>query len=500
MSYLLLIPILLPILGGLAMYFLRPGPNSEAYVSGSPLERRLRALVMTIVVLTSAAVWACILLVGDEDANLFNFTNELQVVLRLDNLGRIFAGLVSVLWPITTLYALDYMAHDGHRWHFYPFFIASFGVTFGIAASGNLVTMYCFYELLTLVTLPLVLHPNTHASNRAGRSYLAFSIGGAAFAFMGMVFLLPHGAQSEFALGGILDASDASWTRFVPVIFIFMFFGFGVKAALFPLHVWLPKAAVAPTPVTALLHAVAVVKAGAFAIIRLIYYVCGTDLLAGSWAQTVAICVAAFTMLYGSTMALKQGHWKRRLAYSTVSNLSYIVFAASLMTPAGMAASLLHLLAHAFIKILAFFCAGAVLHYTGREYIDELDGIGRKMPVTFACFAVSALALTGIPLFNGFVSKWNILLAVPDAALTNPAAFIGGGALLISAILTALYMITTAVRAFFPSADFDAASLSGVREAGWRMLVPMVILAAVIIITGLYATPFVNIAQTVAGI
>ncbi len=499
MRFLILVPILFPIVSGMLLYFLRPATGSEAYKPGSAIDKHLRWLVMGIVALTSLSLWAVILWGSESQLDMFHFSASLSVSLRLDSLGRIFAGLIGVLWPITTLYAFDYMAHDERRWHFYPFFVASYGVTVGVAAAANLVTMYCFYELLTLTTLPLVLHPLTRASNRAGRNYLAYSIGGAAFAFMGMVFLLPHGARSSFALGGILTGLDESWVRYLPLTFVLMFFGFGVKAAVFPLHRWLPQAAVAPTPVTALLHAVAVVKAGAFAVLRLTYYVCGAELLRGSWAQTAALCAAAATMVYGSSMALKQTHWKRRLAYSTVANLSYILFASSLMTAGGMTGAILHLLAHAVIKILAFFCAGAVLHYTGREYLTDLEGLGRKMPVTFGCFAVSALSLTGVPLFNGFVSKWHILLAVPGAAESNPAAWIGAAALLISALLTALYMLTTAIRAFFPTREMDLRSIADVHEAGPRMLVPMVLLALLVLLTGLWATPFVTLAQNVAA-
>lgn len=224
--------------------------------------------------------------------------------------------------------------------------------------------------------------------------------------------------------------------------------GFGVKAAVFPLHGWLPKASVAPTPVTALLHAVAVVKAGAFAVIRLTYYSYGTDFLKGTWAQYAVMAIVIFTILFGSSAALKQVHFKRRLAYSTVANLSYILFGVTLMTPIGLEAGVLHMLFHSIIKIGAFFAAGAVLHSTKREYISELDGLGKKMPITFGTFTVFALALTGIPLFNGFVSKWALASAAIQSGDT--LSFIGIIVLLISALLTAIYMLNISVRAFFP--------------------------------------------------
>ena len=222
-----------------------------------------------------------------------------------------------------------------------------------------------------------------------------------------------------------------------------------------------------------------------------------TAQLVSVWFVIGAICAAIATIFYGASRAVKETHWKRRLAWSTVANLSYIIFGAVLMTPAGLSAGLLHMAFHAEIKILAFFCCGAVLHQTGREYISELDGLGRRMPVTFVCFTVSALALVGIPPLSGFVSKWSLLTAAADSG--TPLAYAGAGILLAAALLTAVYMLTTVARAWFPVGG-GTLDNSGVREASWRMTVPMVILAAAILLTGVFASPVIRAAQAIAGL
>jgi len=287
----------------------------------------------------------------------------------------------------------------------------------------------------------------------------------------------------DFSMGGHLASYSGSRTMLL-TIFVLSFVGFGVKAAIWPLHAWLPAAAVAPTPVTALLHAVAVVKAGAFACIRLTYYAFGTTAVEGSWAQYTVMALAIITIVFGSCMSLKQQHFKRRLAYSTVSNLSYILFAVSLMTAEALTASFLHLIFHSVIKIMAFFAAGAVLHYGKREYVDELEGVGKYMPLTFACFTVASCALTGIPPFNGFVSKWYIALAAMHTY--HPMQIIGFAALLLSALLTAIYMFQVVVRAWFPSKEAILPLPGTIHEASGLMTVPMVLLAAACLLMGLF--------------
>lgn len=482
----MLLAIALPILAGACQRFFpfRREQSSRIYLGA-------------VALITSAITWALILTAPEERFALLSFTENLTLVLRFDALGRFFAGIIATLWPLTTLYAFEYMKHDARREPFFSFFTMAYGVTLGVAMAGNLFTLYCFYELLTLSTVPLVLHPNTKQAVRAARTYFVYSLGGAAFAFAAMLFLISNGLAGDFTFGGLLRTYPYARPQFTLIFYTLGFFGFGVKAAMLPACQWLPKASVAPTPVTALLHAVAVVKSGVFAIMRLTWYAYGTKLLEGTWAQTVVLSFAILTIFYGASRAVKETHWKRRLAWSTVANLSYILFGVALMTPEGLSAGLLHMAFHAEIKILAFFCCGAVLHQTGLEYNSELNGLGAKMPVTFGCFTLASLALVGIPPLSGFVSKWSLLTAGADAG--TPLAYAGAGILLTAALLTAIYMLTTVSRAWFPAAGTSAEHAS-VREANWRMTVPMLILAVAIVLTGVFAAPIIRVAQAVAGI
>lgn len=438
---------------------------------------------------------------------LFRLFGDLKVLFRLDGMGSVFAGLVACLWPLAVLYSFEYMRHEKRRISFFAYYLMTYGVTVGIAFAGNLITLYLFYELLTLVTFPLVLHPMTKEAVRASRRYLYYSIGGAAFAFIGLVFVLSFSAtgNTDFVPGGVLNlAAAASRRNTLLLIYVLAFFGFGVKAALFPCHGWLPRATVAPTPVTALLHAVAVVKSGAFAILRLTYFSFGTEFLRGSWAQGVVMGAALITIVFGSTMAVREVHWKRRLAYSTISNLSYILFGASMMSPLGLAAALSHMVFHGVMKICSFFCAGAVMHQSGKEYIYELNGLGKRMPVTFGCLTVASLSLIGIPLFAGFISKMNLAEAAfacgemgVGGAGWGWLPFVGVCVLLYSALMTAVYMLTVLVRAYVPVGSEDGTKT--VADPNWMMLLPLVLFAIAIVGFGLHSAPLMRILAAIGG-
>jgi len=310
-----------------------------------------------------------------------------------------------------------------------------------------------------------------------------------------MIFIIIYGDSCEFILGGIMHtAAESEHASLFLWIYLMSFMGFGVKSAIWPTSSWLPQAGVAPTPVTALLHAVAVVNAGAFAIIRLTYYSFGTDMLSGTWVQYVCMAIAIFTIVYGCSRAVKESHIKRRLAWSTVGNLSYIIFGATLMTPLGLAGALSHFVIHGFMKITSFFCAGAFMHVTGKSYVYEMDGVGRKMKCIYACFTVSALGLMGVPGFAGFISKWNLTAAAVESG--NGLAIAGIAALLISAILTAIYMLGVVSRAYFPKND--AVTIADAKDPGWKMCVPIAVCAAVTVILGIFATPMVEFFETIA--
>lgn len=530
---LLAVPVLLPIAGGAGMLALHLGSG------GKKDDRCLTLLTEGLVVINSLVVFWLLRFRMGAGLVLFRLFGNLTVRFELDAMGGVFAGLIAFLWPLATLYSFEYMKQEERKTTFFAYYVMTYGVTSGIALAGNLVTMYLCYEMLTLVTFPLVLFPMTKEAKRASRRYLYYSIGGAAFAFIGLVFVLSFSitGNTDFVPGGVLNLEAAGAQKnLLLLVYVLAFCGFGVKAAIFPLHGWLPKATVAPTPVTALLHAVAVVKSGAFAILRFTYYSYGTELLQGSWAQWVVMAAALATIVFGSTMAVREIHWKRRLAYSTVSNLSYILFGATMMSPLGLAAALSHLVVHAFMKICSFFCAGAVMHQTGRTQVYELDGLGKEMPVTFACLTVASLSLMGIPLFGGFISKWNLVQAAfacgglaagckdaLEAAAGAPGSgnilsaagtwlpYVGVAVILYSALMTGIYMLTVLVRAYFPKAAVSEAGKeengnarkredgTERRDPGWMMLLPLLIFAAVILVLGLHSAPLMRLLTEIGG-
>lgn len=486
-QYWILVAILLPIIGGIATALL---PFKK--------KKHMFLFIEAFMLVTSVIVWGLLLGGTTEVFHVVHFVHDLSISFKIDGLTMVFAGLVSVLWPLATLYAFEYMEHHDHEKSFFMFYSIAYGVTLGIAFASDMLSMYFFYELLTLSTVPLVMHTLKREAILATRKYMYYSLGGAAFALMGIVFLMVYGDTLEFTLGGVLSMDKiGDKAPLLLWIYLFAFMGFGVKAAIWPLSSWLPQAGVAPTPVTALLHAVAVVKAGVFAIARLTYYSFGTDFLKGSWVQYVVMGVAMFTTIYGCSRALKETHIKRRLAYSTVSNLSYIIFGITLMTPLGLVGALCHLICHAVMKICSFMCAGAFMHQTGKSYIHDMDGMGRKMPIVFGCFAISGLGLMGVPGLAGFISKWNLAHAAVESE--NPLAYVGIACLLISALLTAIYMMSIVMRAFFPKTDFDASKIEGVTDPGWKMCVPLLICAVGNVLLGLFSQPLVSFLMDVAA-
>lgn len=476
-QYWILVAIILPIIGGVTAALI-------------PFQKRHHRLfyLEIFTLLTSGIVCGLISGGKTEVFHVVHFVRDLSISFKIDGLTTVFAGLVSFLWPIAILYAHEYMEHDKNEKIFFMFYSITYSVTLGIAFASDILTMYFFYELLTLVTVPLVMFTLTREAVLASRKYLYYSLGGAAFAIMGMVFIIVYGTTCEFELGGILDmAKIGDKTPLLLWIYFFAFMGFGVKAAIWPLCSWLPQAGVAPTPVTALLHAVAVVKAGVFAMIRLTYYSFGTEFLKGTWVQYAVMAFAVFTIVYGCSRALKETHIKRRLAYSTVSNLSYIIFGITLMTPLGLTGALTHFVCHAWMKICAFLCAGAFMHKTGKSHVYEMDGIGKKMPIVFGCFTVSAFGLMGVPGTAGFVSKWKLAEAAVDSQ--NTLAYVGIACLLVSALLTAIYMLSIVVRAFFAK---ETVIKENVTDPHIYMTLPLIVCAVSIVFLGLFSDSMVG--------
>ena len=527
MNILTVLCVLLPICAGLFLFFKKPE------------DRRLRNTFSLVVVLLNAVlILVCILSTAASGpqttaVTLFDFGRGLALAFSFDEASMVFAAIIAVLWPVTTVYAFSYMKHEGMENKFFSFFIITFGVVAGIATARNFFTLYLFYELMTLVTLPLVMHSMDDKARSAGKKYLIYSMTGAAMIFIALIFLYSYGFSLDFTWGGILDpAKTAGKENILQVAFVLGFFGFGVKAALFPFHSWLPAASVAPTPVTALLHAVAVVKSGAFSVMRLIYFGFGCAFLYGTPAQFLAILFAAVTIVYGSAMALRMPHLKRRLAYSTVANLSYILLAFATMTPEGLTGGLLHMIFHAVIKITLFFCAGAILHHAKKEYLDEMEGLAAKMPITCATFLIAALGLIGIPPLGGFISKLTIgtaagslaaagtlntasgaaasgVMNAASGSLLTAAGILGCVALIVSATLTLLYMMSTVIRFYFPLKPEKRlhhkhqkhlehrAIRENVHEADRCMTVPLILLAVLSIALALCSRYLLNFLNTI---
>lgn len=476
---------ILPIITGLLLPFLK-------------LDKLKRDVyVVAFAVATSVIAFSTVIKDSNIDLTLFRITNILTIGFKNDGLAKIFTIIVATLWPLATLYSTEYMEHEKNQDSFFRYYLIAYGITLGLAHSRNLITMYLFYELLTFLTLPLVMHKlEDKKSLYAGKVYLIVSILGASFALMGIVIFVAATSNAEFVYGGLLQNSSNINTTLLYVSYILCFIGFGVKAAIVPFTFWLPLAGVAPTPVSALLHAVAVVKAGVFAIMRVTYFSFGTAFLVGSIAQKVCMVFAITTIFYGSIMALKEKNIKRRLAYSTASNLSYILFSVLLLTTEGFAAGMTHMMFHAIIKINLFFAAGSIMIYGKKEYVQDVKGIAKKMPVTMFTFLIASLALVGIPLTCGFISKYAIVTSAIN--VSSVQSIIGIVAIIISAILTLIYLFSIVISAYLPSNDFNEKAIKDVNEAGFPIKFVLIIITILIIYFGVNSVGLISFIESVA--
>ncbi len=414
---------------------------------------------------------------GEEPTiRLFSVVDGLELVLRADAAGMVFAILASVLWLLTSVYSIGYVRGlDSHRQtRYFASFAVCLSATIGLAFSANLFTFFVFYELLTAATYPLVAHKGSPEALSAGRTYLAYLISGGMALLLAVVATHVVVPGAPFVAGGYLG--DALGPGPLVAVFALFAVGVGTKAAVMPLHAWLPAAMVAPTPVSSLLHAVAVVKAGVFGFTRVIGYVVGPGALSEVGAAAVLAAFAAVTILVASLVAFRQDNLKRRLAYSTVAHLSMIVLGLSVLSASAWNGALLHIVNHGALKITLFFCAGAIYVRTHVENISEMDGIGRQMPVTMSAFGLASLGLAGVPPVGGFVSKWYLGLGAIDAQEVVPAVVLLG-----SGLLTAGYLLPIFFRAFFRRSD----TYTTWSEASPLMVVPLAVTAVAGLVLGL---------------
>ena len=417
------------------------------------------------------------------EAELYDVLPGIALAFRAEPLGMLFALIASFLWIPNSVYSIGYMRahHEQHQTRFYVCFAVALAGAVGVAFAANLFTLFLFYELLTLSTYPLVTHSGTDEARRSGRLYLGTLLGTSiGFQLLAILATYALAGTLDFRPGGILAGKAEPGV--LAILFALYMFGIG-KAAIMPFHRWLPAAMVAPTPVSALLHAVAVVKAGVFTVMKVVIYVFGLDLMQGANPGAWLPWLATFTLLAASAIALTKDNLKAMLAYSTVSQLAYIVLAASLATSSAIVGGGLHMLMHAFGKITLFFCAGAILITAHKENISDMRGLGRAMPLTMFAFLLGSLSVIGLPPFAGAWSKWFLALGAVEA---HQLVFVA--ALMVSSLLNVGYFMPVVVRAFFPGTgptEFDG----GVREAPLACLVPLLFTAAACVLLFLFPDP-----------
>lgn len=424
---------------------------------------------------------------------LFELAPGLPFELEADPFGVLFALIASSLWIFTSFYSMGYMRGNKEKkqTRFFTSFALCLSSTIGVAFAGNLFTFIFFYEVLTLSTYPLVVHKETDAAIQASRKYLSYTLtaGLLLIAAAGIIYM--HAGTLDFKAGG-LEALRSMPEPLLFTVFLLMLGGVGVKAGIMPLHSWLPSAMAAPTPVSALLHAVAVVKSGVFGVIRVTGFVVGFDVMKEMGFDTILMVLSGFTILVASLLAFKQDNLKRRLAYSTVGHLSYIVLGVAILSPVGLTGSILHIAAHATMKITLFFVAGSIYVHLHKENISQLDGIAKEMPWTMGAFTIGAMGLAGMPPVNGFFSKWTLGLGSLEAGQWIPLAI-----LVVSGLLNAGYFFPIVYRAYFKKAGSE---LEGVGEATPFMTVPIVITATLSVLFGIYPDLFFGIFKLAEGV
>jgi multicomponent Na+:H+ antiporter subunit D len=477
---LMLVAVIAPVLGAL----------------GCAAASRTPDLRETLSFIAAGITLACILMLtpmvfngGRPEVVLLQIMPGAALAFRLEPLGMLFALVAAVLWPVSTLYSIGYMRanEEGHQSRFFACFALAIACTLGIAFSANLITLFLFYEVLTLITYPLVTHHQDDEARNAGRMYLGYLLGTSlTLLLIAIVFTWSLAGTVEFTEGGILggEVSNAA----IGGLLALFIFGIG-KAAVMPGHRWLPAAMVAPTPVSALLHAVAVVKAGVFSVVKVVVYVFGVERIAGLSSVDWLPFFSCFTIIAASIVALRADNLKRRLAYSTISQLSYVVLAAALLTPLSIIGAALHIVTHAIGKITLFFAAGAIYTAAHKSRVSELDGIARRMPWTMGAFTVGALSLIGIPPAAGFFSKWYIMLGAAQGGY-----WLALMVLALSTLLNAAYFLPIIYAAYFRAPE-NAAHVHG--EAPWPMLAAMAVTTTLLLFFFCAADVMLGFAQQI---
>lgn len=472
---LLVCTILFPMIAGVAV--------SCTKAPGSRVRHIRYAAVMLL-----ADVLGVLSILYGKPVTVLSFSANVNLTFALDAFGRYFMAAVMILFTAVSFYSYEYMKKEERETVFFAFFFVCFGALLSVCAAGNLVTVYFCFEMATLTSVPLVLHEMTREAVNAGLKYLFYSIGGALMGLLGVFFVYYYSsAGREFVPGGFLDPARVSGHEQLLLAVIFTaIVGFGTKAGMYPMHGWLPTAhPIAPAPASALLSGI-IAKAGIIAVIRLVFFSVGADFIRGTWVQYAWMSLAMLTIFMGSMMAYLEKNLKKRLAYSTISQISYIMLGLSVLSQDGLKGGLLHLLCHASSKGCLFLAAGVFIYAAGKRNVAELKGIGRQMPVTMWCFLIASLSLVGIPPMGGFLSKWYIASAAVGDGM-GAFSVLPPVILLVSALLTAGYLFPVVIDAFFPGRDFKPEGPVHA-EPPALMTVPMICLCAVALITGLFGS------------
>ena len=484
-QYLLLLPILLPVAAAFTLNgkTLKNDGSRRFFVVGILLAE----LVFTVL---------CALFVKDS-LTLVTLSPDLCLTLSLDGFGKLFSLLAAFMWLMSGLFSQEYMLREENRGRYYAFLLLSEGALTLLCFAGNYLTLYLGFELMTILSAPLALHTQTDAARRGGLKYLFYSVFGACLGLFGFFVLYTYGRSTAFVPGGVLDPGKSAGHEALLLTAAFLsVLGFGAKAGMFPLHAWLPAAhPEAPAGASALLSGV-ITKAGVLSVIRVVFYQFGTGFLRGTWVQYALLTLTLITVFLGSMLAYKEKIFKKRLAYSTVSQVSYILFGLALLEPVALTGAVLHVVVHSAIKDALFFTAGAVILKTGKKDVRELRGIGKEMPVTMWCFTLCSLGLVGIPPLGGFVSKWYLAQGALQTGIPV-FSWLGPVVLLISALLTAGYLVSVSIRAFLPGADFDYTALQKRDPTLWITL-PLLLLTALAFLTGLFPQLFTGFISALA--
>ena len=485
----LLLSILLPVLLGLGVL-----------LKGEFQNRKILLTITGVGLAATAALAVGVVLGGETELMLFSFGKNLDIYFRVDTMGKLFALVVNGVWVLAGIYAFEYMKHEQEETRFFGFYLVVHGTLNGLVFAGGMITYYLFYELMSLLSVPLILHNRSREAIKGGLKYLFYSLFGAYLVLFGIFFLNRFADSLMFLPGGTLNPDAVAGNEKLMLVVAFsMILGFSVKAGMFPLHAWLPTAhPVAPAPASAVMSGI-IVKMGVLGMIRSVYYLVGADFIRGTWVQTVWMSLALLTVFMGSMLAYREKVLKKRLAYSTVSQASYILFGLSLLQPAAMTGALLHVVFHAVIKACLFLSAGAIIYKTHRTMVADLRGIGKQMPVAIWCYTFASAALIGIPPASGFISKWYLATGALASGI-EVFSWLGPVVLLTSALLTAGYLLPITVNGFLPGADYDYAALEK-KEPNLTMLIPLLILAALAVVLGLLPNPLTEyITGLVSGV